>query len=62
MSKWDVTANKIIHNETEEAVCLYAIGLIAYEYLPPEAKELYHSLSKEEFEYLQVRLKTMAGK
>lgn len=59
MSKWDITADKIIHNEAEEAVCLYAIGLIAYEYLPLEAKELYHSLSKEEFEYLQARLKTI---
>lgn len=57
MSKWDITADKFIHNEAEEAVCFYILDLIVYEYLPLEAKELLHSLTEEEFQYLQTRLK-----
>lgn len=56
MKYFDMSHERFITNEIEESICLYLMGLIHFDYLMPEAKEVYLTLPQNTIEEIKKRL------
>lgn len=56
MKYFDMSHERFITNEVEESICLYLMGLINFDYLIPEAKEVYLTLSQNTIKEIKKRL------
>ena len=56
MKYFDMSRERFITNEVEESICLYLMGLIYFDYLMPEAKEVYLTLPQNTIEEIKKRL------
>lgn len=48
----DVYHPPFIHNDDEYLALLYCLGVVADEYMTPNAKKIYNSLSQQDKDYL----------
>lgn len=53
---WNIYEEKFVHNDAQYEVVLIISGILSYEDVELEAKELYKSLTSQEINYIQKRL------
>ena len=53
---WNIYEEKFIHNDAQYEVVLIISGILSYEDVELEAKELYKSLTSQEINYIKKRL------
>ena len=53
---WNIYEEKFVHNDAQYEVVLIISGILSYEDVELEAKELYKSLTSQEINYIKKRL------